>query len=69
MIKVKKGEVVLDGTGREILADLTIAIKSVYEILKKEANEDCAKESIVLCGKLAFMTDEELENDKRRFGL
>lgn len=61
MIICGDGRVVIKGDTAGVLADFTHIIKSMREMLAEELGEEMADEQIVECGKLAYMTSEELE--------
>lgn len=63
MIKVNENDVRMLGSIDELMAELTLAIRSVYEALAEITDEDYAKEGIALCGKLAFDV-ERMEKEK-----
>ena len=63
MIKVEKNSVSMIGSIDELMAELTLAIRSVYDALAEITDEDYAKEGIALCGKLAFDV-ERVEREK-----
>lgn len=61
MIICGDGRVVIKGDTASVLAEFTQIIKSMREMLAREMGEEMADEQIVECGKLAYMTSEELE--------
>ena len=63
MIKAEKDNVSMRGSIDELMAELTLAIRSVYDALAEITDEDYAKEGIALCGKLAFDV-ERMEREK-----
>ena len=65
MIVVDGGSTILQGTGKEVLAGLTCAIKHVRETLAKDNDEETARELIAFAGMLAFMSDDELDADSK----
>lgn len=61
MIKTKKGNVTLNGTGAELLTDFTMIAKSLVKEMGKEGlTEEQAKEELKKCVDRALMTDKEL---------
>lgn len=61
MIISDRAEVRIDGDLASVLSGLTVAIKAVYDAQVKHGfTEKEAKENIAFAGKLAFMTDKEL---------
>lgn len=69
MIISDRAEVRIDGDLPSVLSDLTAAIKAVYDAqVNHGLTEKEAKENIAFTGKLAFMTDKELNvsDDERK---
>lgn len=63
MIISDRGEVITGGDLPSVLSDLTVAIKAVYAAqVNHGLTEKEAKENIASAGKLAFMTDKELND-------
>lgn len=60
MIIVDGSSSVVKGTEKEVLADLTFAIKHVREELEKCNDKQTVHELIAFAGMLAFMSDDEL---------
>lgn len=61
MIISDRAEVRIDGDLPSVLSDLTAAIEAVYAAqVNYGLTEKEAKENIAFTGKLAFMTDKEL---------
>ena len=54
MIKINENDVRMSGSIDELMAELTLAIRSIYEALVDMAGEEQAKEGIALCGRLAL---------------
>ena len=64
MIKSEKGKVIMEGPTAAILADLTIVIRAVKDGLEdRGVPDEEVRELIALCGKRAFMSDEEFETE------
>lgn len=61
MIICGDDRVVIKGDTAGVLAEFTQIIKSMREMLAEEMGEEMADEHIVECGKVAYMTSEELE--------
>ena len=60
MLYTNEGNTHIEGSVTTILADLTIAIKSVKECLEeREYDEEFIRENIAQCGRLAYMTEAE----------
>lgn len=62
MIKTNKGIVQIEGHIPAVCAELSNAIKAVYELIIEEGyDDDFAKETIAKIGRLAFMSEKELD--------
>lgn len=49
----------IEGSPVDVIIELTGIIQSVYEMLENRYDDDFAKETIAMCGKLAFAEDDE----------
>lgn len=63
MIKTEKGDLEVHGSDTEVMADITIIIKNVYEALSKEFGEEHAKKRLKHAFDRAFLTDEEFHKE------
>lgn len=63
MIKVNENDVRMSGSIDGLMAELTIAIRSIYEALLELSDEEQAKECIALCGRLAL---ESAKSERRQ---
>ena len=61
MIKANYGHVKIEGEETEVLADLSSIIKAFKNMLTESHGEETAREIIAHAGRLAFMTDEQLD--------
>lgn len=60
----KSGTMVsIEGDTVDIISELTGIIMSVYEALENRYDEDFAKETIAMCGKLAFAEDASVKEE------
>lgn len=67
MIKAENGMVSLNGDEMQLLADFTGIIKGMKEMLKELGYDDEeVADWIAYAGKLAFMSEEELNNETKR---
>lgn len=60
MIRVERGELELRGSGHELMTELTIIIRELYQTVARETSEDFAKEMIAKAGRLAFAETSDL---------
>ena len=65
MIKVDKNNGCIEGKLSLILAELTVAIESVYNAIKDDLGEEKAKEIIKQSYDAAFKTKEEIEEETK----
>lgn len=63
MIFVENGRVKIDGTCIEIMADATCILRVVYQTLSDVYGKEITNEKLVEMGRLAVMTDEELDEE------
>lgn len=66
MIHATEGYVKIEGTLPEIMADFTRVIEAFYETVSRDLGDTFAREVIVKAGQLAFMTDEEMQEEHER---
>lgn len=67
MIKAENGMVSLNGDEMQLLADFTGIIKGMKEMLKELGYDDEeVADRIAYAGKLAFMSEEELNNETKK---
>ena len=66
MISCKKGDIEIEGMTFDIMADLSAIIHCVRTMLSKEYRDETAGEMIAFCGKLAFMSDEEVHEETEK---
>lgn len=52
----------IEGSTVDVIIELTGIIQSVYEMFKGRYDDDFAKETIAMCGKLAFAEDDETKH-------
>lgn len=65
MIKAEYGEVMVKGTGAEVLADFTAVIRAMKAILMETLTEEEAREEIAfIIQELAFRSDAEFEVER-----
>ena len=62
MIKANKGEIQIVGNLSEMLADLTLVIKSVHNVAEQALGKEAADTLIAETGRVAFMSAEELKD-------
>lgn len=67
MIKTRKGETVVDGNISEILADVSIIIDSVNEVLTEELGAEEAKKAIMEAVERGFMSEDELKAKRKKY--
>lgn len=61
MIISMNGTTRMEGTKNDVLAEVTCILHAVYEQLKKREGEQSAMEQLAEIGRLAVMTEEELD--------
>ena len=66
MITMKHGSSHIEGSTIEIMADFTLIIKAVHEALAEEFNDEFARKTIAHCGRLAFMSDDEIKRGRQQ---
>ena len=60
MLYTNEGNTRIEGSVATVLADLSVAIKSIKECLEeRDYDDEFIRENIAQCGRVAFMTDEE----------
>ena len=52
----------IEGSTVDVIVELTGIIQSVYEMFENRYDDDFAKETIAMCGKLAFAEDDETKH-------
>ena len=62
MIICMNGTLRMEGDKAEVLAETTLILHGIYETLVKHEGEDVAREQFAEIGRLAVMTEEELED-------
>lgn len=66
MIKTKKGEITLEGSKAELIADLSVVVRGIKEvIMDRSETEESAKQQINEVVKVGLMNDEEFEKHKK----
>lgn len=66
MIETKKGEITLEGSKAELIADLSVVVRGVKEvIMNRSETEESAKQQINEVVKVGLMNDEEFEKHKK----
>lgn len=66
MIKCNKGHAKVKGTFHELIAELSIIVKTLHEGLKKDGiPPELAKQVILRAANVALMTEEEREADRQ----
>lgn len=66
MIKTKKGEITLEGSEAELMADLSVVVRGIKEvIMDRSETEESAKQQINEVVKVGLMNDEEFEKHKK----
>lgn len=62
MIKCENGDIRMEGSTGQLLAEFTSIIRGVYEFLTDqcEMTDQEAREEIAYAGKIAFMSEEEI---------
>ena len=63
MIFSEKGHVKIVGTGTEVMVDATCLLHSIYQTFSDKFGKEIANEKLVEIGRLAVMTDEEVEEE------
>lgn len=63
MIKTEKGEFKIKGTDSEIMADISVIIKNVYEAMSKEFGEEHAKARLQRAFNRAFLSKKEIHKE------
>lgn len=66
MIETKKGEITLEGSKAELIADLSVVVRGIKEvIMNRSETEESAKQQINEVVKVGLMNDEEFEKHKK----
>lgn len=66
MIKTKKGEITLEGSKAELIADLSVVVRGIKEVIMNGSEtEESAKQQINEVVKVGLMNDEEFEKRKK----
>lgn len=66
MIKTKMGEITLEGSKVELIADLSVVVRGIKEvIMNRGETEESAKQWINEVVKVGLMNDEEFEKRKK----
>lgn len=66
MIKTKKGEITLEGSKAELIADLSVVVRGIKEVIMNGSEtEESAKQQINEVVKVGLMNDEEFEKHKK----
>ena len=62
MIKANRGIIQIEGTMPTVCAEFSGVIKAIYEmLLENGVEDDFARETIAHAGRLAFMSDEDID--------
>ena len=66
MIKTKKGEITLEGSKAELIADLSVVVRGIKEVIMNGSEtEESAKQQINEAVKVGLMNGEEFETLKK----
>lgn len=65
MILLNKGEIEMEGTTIELLAEFTTLVRSFRNMLSEEISKEFADIAIATAGKLAFTSDDMLKKWKK----
>lgn len=66
MIKCKKGEVTIKGTGGDLLAELTTLVHSMYDAFRADLGDANARKLIASTVEHGFKSLEELKSETNR---
>lgn len=62
MIKTKKGEITLEGSKAELIADLAVVVRGIKEVIMNGSEtEESAKQQIDEAVKIGLMNEEEFK--------
>lgn len=67
MIKADGRTVWIEGSAPELLVELTFILQSIRNCLSEEFDTKIVDESIAEAGRLAFMSEDELEEAAKRY--
>lgn len=66
MIKTKKGEITLEGSKAELIADLAVIVRGIKEaIMNGNETEESVKQEIDEAVKIGLLSEEEFEAVKK----
>lgn len=66
MIKTKKGEITLEGSKAELIADLAVVVRGIKDVIMNGSEtEESAKQQINEAVKVALLNDKEFETLKK----
>lgn len=66
MIKTKKGEITLEGSKAELIADLAVVVRGIKDVIMNGGKtEESAKQQINEAVKVGLMNGEEFETLKK----
>lgn len=66
MIKTKEGEITLEGSKAELIADLGVVVRGIKEVIMNGSEtEESVKQRINEAVKVGLMNDEEFEKRKK----
>ena len=63
MIISVNGHVKIEGIGIEVMADATCILHSLYQTLSDKYGKEIANEKLVKIGRLAVMSEDDIEKD------
>ena len=66
MVISMNGTVRLEGDKTEVMAEVTLILKSFYDNVKRREGEQSAMEQLAEMGRLAVMTDEEISDEVKK---
>jgi len=66
MIIAMDGAIRIEGDKSDVIAECTGVLHSIYEIMVEKEGVDAANEQFVEIGRLAVMSEEDLENEINR---
>lgn len=66
MVISMNGTVRLEGDKTEVMAEVTLILKSFYDNVKRREGEQKAMEQLAEMGRLAVMTDEEISDEVKK---
>jgi len=66
MIIAMDGTTRIEGDKNDVIAECTSILHAIYEVLVEKEGVDAANEQFVEIGRLAVMSEEDLENEINR---